>query len=365
MEKEQFMSKTLKASICYMFALLAFVIIRIISSYGVFKSFYGFTGDLIVTLIMQLTCLVLLPLCIYRLFSSEDTSVMLSDFGYRKISKKTFMYCIILGIIAFIINVGVSSVWNIFLYLAGYSSRGSGSSLQYKSIIDLIVSLISTAFLPAMCEEFLHRGLFQSMVAKEKGFISAILTGILFGLYHLNIYQTGYAAVLGIVMGLIAYYSKSIWPAVIMHFMNNAINVFLSYFSSIFPKIDTMFENIFALLTGNSTMLLISTIILGIIYMLLIYWGFIIFTKVLKEEIFKTSDISSTDIAGAIINTDYSVLKIKDENIKNRLLDAKIALKETYKTEKTRLEFKDYIVLITVIFLSLLITIFTFIWGIM
>ena len=38
MEKEQFMSKTLKASICYMFALLAFVIIRIIS---IFSNFSG------------------------------------------------------------------------------------------------------------------------------------------------------------------------------------------------------------------------------------------------------------------------------------------------------------------------------------
>jgi len=50
----------------------------------------------------------------------------------------------------------------------------------------------------------------------------------LFGLMHLNVVQVFYAAVLGYIMALAVLATRSIWTAIIIHFINNA---FAAYFT--------------------------------------------------------------------------------------------------------------------------------------
>ena len=62
------------------------------------------------------------------------------------------------------------------------------------------------------------------------GFKKAVLiSGLMFGLIHLNVGQFFYATIIGFVLAIITLYSQSIVPAMIVHFLNNGISVYLSF----------------------------------------------------------------------------------------------------------------------------------------
>ena len=87
------------------------------------------------------------------------------------------------------------------------------------------------AVLPGFCEEFLHRGIVLQGI-KHAGFKKAIvISSLLFGLIHFNIQQCFYAFIVGMIMGFVSVVAKNIFPAIIIHFTNNAISVYLEYAS--------------------------------------------------------------------------------------------------------------------------------------
>ena len=60
--------------------------------------------------------------------------------------------------------------------------------------------------------------------------VSLILTtGLMFGLMHMNVFTVFETGVLGVILGLITVNSGSVFPAVIMHFTNNAFSVILMF----------------------------------------------------------------------------------------------------------------------------------------
>jgi len=86
------------------------------------------------------------------------------------------------------------------------------------------------ALLPAFFEEFVFRGVFLSIMERKFSKVSLILTtGLMFGLMHMNVFTVFETGVLGVILGLITVNSGSVFPAVIMHFTNNAFSVILMF----------------------------------------------------------------------------------------------------------------------------------------
>ncbi len=94
------------------------------------------------------------------------------------------------------------------------------------------LSIILIAFIPAVVEEFVFRGLVFGNYKKRNPWKGVLLSALLFGLMHLNINQFSYAFVLGIVLALLNYATGSLIPSIILHFTINANSVVLSYLSS-------------------------------------------------------------------------------------------------------------------------------------
>jgi len=79
------------------------------------------------------------------------------------------------------------------------------------------------AVTPAVCEEGLFRGFLLSGLRKGMGRTGSILlTGCLFGLFHLNIYRLLPTAIIGFILAYIVISSSSLITAVIYHAVNNA-----------------------------------------------------------------------------------------------------------------------------------------------
>ena len=94
-------------------------------------------------------------------------------------------------------------------------------------------SLFFMAFLPCVIEELAYRGvMFGSF--HEAGRLKAILmSGILFGLMHMNFNQIAYAVVIGLIFGFVVEATGSIIPTMIMHFLINGFSVVIKHIANI------------------------------------------------------------------------------------------------------------------------------------
>ena len=97
---------------------------------------------------------------------------------------------------------------------------------------EYIFSLVVLALLPAVFEETLFRGGVQQILIawSKKPMLSIVITSIIFSAVHISYYGFLPRFALGMVLGLIFYYSKSIWLNMIAHFINNAFGISLMYY---------------------------------------------------------------------------------------------------------------------------------------
>ena len=85
------------------------------------------------------------------------------------------------------------------------------------------------ALTPAICEEALFRGpILRGLRTRLPPAGAAILTGLLFGIYHLDPWRLLPTAILGVALSGIALGSDSIVPAMVAHFVNNACLILLA-----------------------------------------------------------------------------------------------------------------------------------------
>jgi sodium transport system permease protein len=98
-----------------------------------------------------------------------------------------------------------------------------------RQIPNLGVGLVVFALMPALTEEIAFRGYILSGLQRTyKPGTAIVLSALLFGFLHvlLSLFvQLFGATLLGLVLGLIAIRTGSLWPGVLFHFLNNALGL--------------------------------------------------------------------------------------------------------------------------------------------
>lgn len=101
------------------------------------------------------------------------------------------------------------------------------SLVTAHSIPEFIFVVFVIAVTPAICEEFLFRGIvfknFERISLKRN---AMFLTGLLFALFHFHPFNLIPLILLGFYLTFITYYSGSIFTAVACHFLNNFISAY-------------------------------------------------------------------------------------------------------------------------------------------
>ncbi len=98
-----------------------------------------------------------------------------------------------------------------------------------SALPNLGAAVFALAVVPAVCEEFAFRGFILSGLMRRNRKVSAIvLSALLFGFLHvlLSLFQQLFnATLLGLILGLIAVKTDSLWPCIVFHASNNALAV--------------------------------------------------------------------------------------------------------------------------------------------
>ena len=166
----------------------------------------------------------LLPLFLYCLFIKVKPRQVFKSCNFEKIGFLAILISIGLGFLCFIINIAVSSLFSGILTFTGYRYPGVSGDSDY-STGHFFLELLLVAVLPAICEEFTHRGILLQGI-KHAGFKKAIvISALMFGLIHFNIQQFFYAFIIGLILGFVSVVAKNIYPAIIIHFINNGISI--------------------------------------------------------------------------------------------------------------------------------------------
>ena len=91
--------------------------------------------------------------------------------------------------------------------------------------------ILVIAIAPAICEELFFRGFVYSAFGKKLNpFLAILIVSAMFGIYHLSLIKFFTTGILGLAINYALYRSKSIFPSMLMHFLNNLMSVVALYF---------------------------------------------------------------------------------------------------------------------------------------
>ena len=137
--------------------------------------------------------------------------------------------------------------------------------VNVDTIGGLIINLFMIAGLAALGEELLFRSVIQTSLIKicKNAHVGIFIASAIFSLFHMEFYGLLPRLVLGLLMGYMYYYSRSIWIPMAMHFANNGTIVFLYYLNNI-GAINIDVESF-----GETN---IFVLILSIIAMVALFW---------------------------------------------------------------------------------------------
>ena len=267
--------------------------------------------DILFTVPVQLFVLLLFPLLYFR--KKEGSMLNVREItNYRKTDYRICLIAVILGLLAPLLSMGINVVWQLILIMLGYTPSSSDTVLPEKfSALYFCISLFITAVLPAVCEEFVNRGGLLTSLSKTHGKVKTIvLVGIAFGLFHQYIMQSVYTAVFGAILAFVTIQSGSIYPAMIMHFMNNAFSVYIEsadYYG--WSVGGGFYDTINGLLTEN-----LSVGIMGYALVMAAFFGLLVLvwkisrkssavTPIVCETLYKPTLRDKAFFVGAIVMT--------------------------------------------------------------
>lgn len=209
------MKKIVKSNIYFVFILLAEIFLAGYLQYGLVA--VGIT-DVRLRLFLAHTILFLLPAILFVFITKNKFKEV---FRLNKISLKQIGILILITIACRPIMTACSAISVLFF------PNSVGNFMTSISNTPFIILFLLIAVMPAITEEVTLRGVVLSGYDDYPIVFSCIVNGILFGIFHLDLQQFLYAAVLGMVLAYVVRITNSIYSSMIIHFITNGISVVL------------------------------------------------------------------------------------------------------------------------------------------
>lgn len=162
--------------------------------------------------------LLILPGLIYVLIFKID---IIKCMPYRKLRISDGLLSMLIGYTLIPLMLFVSNLTSLFS--KNYLQDSMSELMSYPFLLQLFL----IAVLPAVVEEFLFRGLLYHSYRKNGILGAALLSGLVFGLMHLNINQLSYAVIMGAVFALMVEVTGSMYSSMLAHFAVNSYSIIM------------------------------------------------------------------------------------------------------------------------------------------
>lgn len=126
--------------------------------------------------------------------------------------------------------------------------------LNMPTVASLISTILFVGLLTAIVEEFLFRGVLQTILQRWTGSIHAAvwISAALFSAFHFEFLGFFPRLFLGVFFGYFVAWSGSVWTGVWAHFLNNSIDILLNYLAKHrLIMVDTNDEHAFQHILGS------------------------------------------------------------------------------------------------------------------
>ena len=136
---------------------------------------------------------------------------------------------VILAALAGVIALNWLSVyWSLFLDSLGLVT-GTGASLIPRTPTELLLSMVTSALLPALFEELLFRGFLLPSLERLGRWTAVLLCGVLFALPHASLEALPAHLLLGVALCWLVLLTNSLFASMLFHGVYNATIILLSY----------------------------------------------------------------------------------------------------------------------------------------
>ena len=138
-----------------------------------------------------------------------------------------------------------------------------------RTLGGLLVNLLMIGVIAAVGEELIFRGLLQRLLygMVKNVHVAIFFTALLFSAFHFQFFSFLPRFVLGLILGYLMFYGRSIWYPILAHFVNNTMGVIYYYFYSR-GSADDMLEEI-----GTSSMMPMAAVISMLVFALFfVFW---------------------------------------------------------------------------------------------
>lgn len=191
--------------------------------------------------IIQFVSLFLIPAFLCARFFSTDTKKYLgfkrpSNIGYFLVAVAVLLLALPLVNFLGELNRNVHLPTGMAKWMKEQEAEAAKTIkalLSKHTIKDLILNIICIAGLAAVGEELLFRGIAQRLLVKmfKSPWAGIIISAFLFSAMHMQFYGFLPRFILGILLGVIYWYSGSLWTAILAHFVYDAFLIVLVYFN--------------------------------------------------------------------------------------------------------------------------------------
>ena len=368
------MSKTFKLGGIMLTSIVSLQLARMLFS---FVNLSDNVSSWLFSTIMQCFCLGVLPYLLYRTWVAGSNTDFVRDVRLNtRISPVSYLLAIAVGLLGYVVNIGASTVSYTALELLGYTYTLGGGTI-YSGPEVLILEIVTGAMFPAFFEEITNRGVLLAALDNEKSDrVKILFMGVFFGAFHQNVPQFFPTMIIGIIIAYMAVKSQSILPGMIVHFINNFVITLSSYGSQTGSPIGQITNFVSSFVYSNVIVLALSVAVA--VWLIIICLRRFAAINVRYREARDPYPATAGEPAGSsydedvrarigyiygypAYNADYDAAVEKPNSVRGVSHAAEAGANDG----KNKVSLKDHILLITAFVSAVVVTILTYIWGIL
>lgn len=146
-------------------------------------------------------------------------------FGTTYNKKAAASLVMFLAPVVLISTIIINFISVIFQNAVGITFKSGMEDMTAEGPMGAVMLTFTLAVIPAIVEEFCIRGVVLQPLRRYGDKFAIVMSAAIFSILHGNMVQIPYTLVAGIYFGYLCVATGSLWPSIVLHFINNMFSV--------------------------------------------------------------------------------------------------------------------------------------------